>query len=127
MTQPTTKQATKQATKQPSNQPSKQPATQQPIALLSESTTITRIPNPDGEGELLEVKVTTKVRTHLGVSHDTTQTFILNGNDASDTLASVRVIHNNLQLTMMRAEQESASRAEAEAESLSTAGTSAGS
>ena len=121
MTQPT-KQSTKQSTKQPSTQPTKQP-----IALLSESTTFTRMPNPEGEGELLEVKVTTKVRTHLGVSHDTTQTFILNGDDAADTLASVRVIHNNLQLTMMRAEQEAASRAEAEAETLSTAGTSAGS
>lgn len=103
--------------------------TKQPIALLSESTTFSRVPNPEGEGELLKVEVTTKVKTHLGVLHDTTQTFILNGDDASDTLASVRVIHNNLQLIMMKAEQELASRAEAEATSasLSVVGASAGS
>lgn len=76
------------------------------LSLLSESTCFTRIPNPNGEGELLEVKVTTKVRTQVGVMHDTTQSFMLSGNDASDTLASLRVIHNNLQLTLMKAQQE---------------------
>lgn len=76
------------------------------IALLSESTSFTRIPNPDGNGELLEVKVTTKVRTQIGVMHDTTQSFVLNGDDANDVLASLRVIHNNLQLALMKAQQE---------------------
>lgn len=76
------------------------------LSLLSESTCFTRIPNPNGEGELLEVKVTTKVRTQVGVMHDTTQSFMLSGSDASDTLASLRVIHNNLQLTLMKAQQE---------------------
>jgi len=76
------------------------------VSLLNESTCFTRIPNPEGEGELLEVKVTTKVRTQLGVMHDTTQSFMLNGQDAADTLGSLRVIHNNLQLMLMRAQQE---------------------
>ena len=76
------------------------------VSLLNESTTFTRIPHPEGEGELLEVKVTTKVRTQLGVMHDTTQSFMLSGQDAVDTLGSLRVIHNNLQLMLMRAQQE---------------------
>lgn len=80
--------------------------TNKQLALLNESTTFTRIPNPDGEGELLEVKVTTKVRTKIGVMHDTTQSFVLSGDEASDVLASLRVIHNNLQLTLMKAQQE---------------------
>lgn len=76
------------------------------VSLLSESTSFTRIPNPNGEGELLEVKVTTKIRTHVGILHDTTQSFVLSGSEASDTLASLRIIHNNLQLTLMKAQQE---------------------
>lgn len=82
------------------------------LALLSESTTFTRVPNPNGEGELLEVKVTTKVRTQLGIMHDTTQSFVLNGTDAADTLASLRVIHNNLQLALMKVQQEAEKAAE---------------
>lgn len=76
------------------------------VSLLNESTTFTRIPNPEGQGELLEVKVTTKIRTQMGILHDTTQSFVLSGQDASDTLASLRVIHNNLQLLLMKAQQE---------------------
>lgn len=76
------------------------------LSLLSESTSFTRMPNPNGEGELLEVKVTTKVRTPLGVMHDTTQSFVLNGEEANDTLASLRVIHNNLQLALMKMQQQ---------------------
>lgn len=76
------------------------------IALLSESTTFSRFPNPKGEGELLEVKVTTKVRTATGVVHDNTQSFVLSGTDAADTLGSLRVIHNNLQLLLIKAQQE---------------------
>jgi len=83
------------------------------VSLLNESTSFTRIPHPDGDGELLEVKVTTKVRTQLGVMHDTTQSFVLSGQDASDTLASLRVIHNNLQLMLMRAQQEAEKAPEA--------------
>jgi hypothetical protein len=64
------------------------------------------MPNSNGEGELLEIKVTTKVRTPLGVMHDTTQSFVLNGEDANDTLASLRVIHNNLQLSLMKMQQQ---------------------
>ena len=80
---------------------------QKQVSLLSESTSFTRIPNPSGEGELLEVKVTTKIRTVVGILHDTTQSFVLSGDDAADTLASLRIIHNNLQLTLMKAQQES--------------------
>jgi hypothetical protein len=76
------------------------------VSLLNESTTFTRIPHPEGGGELLEVKVTTKIRTQLGVLHDATQSFVLSGQDASDTLASLRVIHNNLQLMLMKVQQE---------------------
>jgi len=76
------------------------------VSLLNESTSFTRIPNPNGEGEMLEVKVTTKVRTPLGVTHDTTQSFFLNGEEANDTLASLRVIHNNLQLALMKMQQQ---------------------
>jgi len=76
------------------------------VSLLNESTCFTRMPNPEGEGELLEIKVTTKVRTQLGVMHDTAQSFVLSGQDAADTLGSLRVIHNNLQLMLMRAQQE---------------------
>ena len=94
---------------------------QQQISLLNESTTFTRIPNPNSgeDGEWLEVKVTTKVKTQLGITHDTTQTFLLNGGDASDTLASLRVIHNNLQLSMMKLQQE-LERATAESAKEST-------
>ena len=85
---------------------SQTPANNKQMSLLSESTCFTRVPNPNGEGELLEVKVTTKVRTQVGILHDTTQSFMLSGEDASDTLASLRVIHNNLQLTLMKVQQE---------------------
>jgi hypothetical protein len=85
---------------------SQTPTNNKQVSLLSESTCFTRVPNPNGEGELLEVKVTTKVRTNVGILHDTTQSFMLSGEDSSDTLASLRVIHNNLQLTLMKAQQE---------------------
>lgn len=90
------------------------------VSLLNESTTFTRVPNPEGEGELLEVKVTTKVRTQLGILHDTAQSFILNGQDASDTLASLRVIHNNLQLLLMKAQQEAEQAPQASTEEKSS-------
>jgi len=88
-------------------------ASNKQVSLLNESTCFTRIPHPEGEGELLEVKFTTKVRTQLGVMHDTTQSFMLSGQDASDTLGSLRVIHNNLQLMLMRAQQEAEKTPEA--------------
>ena len=76
------------------------------VALLAESTTFTRLPGPNGEGELLEVKVTTKIRTVQGIVHDTTQSFVLSGEGANDTLASLRVIHNNIQLALMQKNEE---------------------
>jgi len=82
----------------------------QKVALLSESTTFTRLPNPEGNGELLEVKVTTKVKTNAGIMHDSTQTFTMGNQDATDTLASLRVIHNNLQLILLKAHQEEVER-----------------
>lgn len=51
--------------------------------------------------------MTTKVRTTTGVLHDNTQSFVLSGTDAADTLGSLRVIHNNLQLLLIKAQQES--------------------
>ena len=63
------------------------------------------------------MKITTKVRTITGIVHDSSQGFILNGEDASDTLGSLRVIHNNIQLILLKAQQEAeAEAAEAEAE-----------
>ena len=85
------------------------------IALLNESTTFTRLPNPNGGSDLLEVKITTKVRTITGIVHDSSQGFILNGEDASDTLGSLRVIHNNIQLILLKAQQEAEAEAEAAA------------
>lgn len=94
------------------------------LSLLSESTSFTRVPNPNGEGELLEVKVTTKVRTQVGILHETTQSFMLSGQESSDTLASLRVIHNNLQLTLMKAQQEAEAEQAAAKEKPEAAGAS---
>lgn len=91
------------------------------VSLLTESTTFTRIPNPNGEGELLEVKVTTKVRTAMGIMHDTTQSFVLTGEGASDTLASLRVIHNNIQLALVKLAEESSEEGKSEGADLETA------
>lgn len=44
--------------------------------------------------------------------HDTTQAFVLDQEDATDTLASLRVIHNNLQLILLRAQQDSETEVE---------------
>jgi len=57
--------------------------------------------------------VTTKVRTSTGIMHDSTQAFVLNDQDATDTLASLRVIHNNLQLILLKAHQEEVEKAAA--------------
>ena len=64
---------------------------------------------------MLEVKITTKVRTATGIVHDSSQGFILNGEDASDTLGSLRVIHNNIQLILLKAQQEAEAAEAAEA------------
>lgn len=61
------------------------------------------------------MKITTKVRTITGIVHDSSQGFILNGEDASDTLGSLRVIHNNIQLILLKAQQEAEAEAEAAA------------
>jgi len=61
---------------------------------------------------LLEVKVTTKIRTAAGITHDTTQAFVLGPEDATDTLASLRVIHNNLQLILIKAQQDAETEVE---------------
>jgi len=78
----------------------------------------------------LEVKITTKVRTITGIVHDSSQGFILNGEDASDTLGSLRVIHNNIQLILLKAQQEAeaeAAAAEAEAPAAMAAAAKSGS
>lgn len=84
------------------------PDQNQKSVLLSESTTFTRLPNPDGSGEMLEVKVNTRVRTPIGIMHDSTQSFVLGGTDATDTLASLRVIHNNLQMVLIKSQEANA-------------------
>lgn len=77
---------------------------------------------------MLEVKITTKVRTITGIVHDSSQGFILNGEDASDTLGSLRVIHNNIQLILLKAQQEAeAEAAEAEAPAAMAAAAKSGS
>jgi len=76
------------------------------------------------------VKITTKVRTITGIVHDSSQGFILNGEDASDTLGSLRVIHNNIQLILLKAQQEAeaeAAAAEAEAPAAMAAAAKSGS
>ena len=79
----------------------------------------------------MEVKITTKVRTITGIVHDSSQGFILNGEDASDTLGSLRVIHNNIQLILLKAQQEAeaeaAEAAEAEAPAAMAAAAKSGS
>lgn len=78
----------------------------------------------------MEVKITTKVRTITGIVHDSSQGFILNGEDASDTLGSLRVIHNNIQLILLKAQQEAeaeAAAAEAEAPAAMAAAAKSGS
>lgn len=76
------------------------------------------------------MKITTKVRTITGIVHDSSQGFILNGEDASDTLGSLRVIHNNIQLILLKAQQEAeaeAAAAEAEAPAAMAAAAKSGS
>lgn len=74
------------------------------------------------------MKITTKVRTITGIVHDSSQGFILNGEDASDTLGSLRVIHNNIQLILLKAQQEAeAEAAEAEAPAAMAAAAKSGS
>jgi hypothetical protein len=41
-----------------------------------------------------------------GVQHDIADSFILGGQDAADTLASLKMIHNNIKMLLMRAQQE---------------------
>lgn len=41
-----------------------------------------------------------------GVQHDVSDSFILSGQDASDTLASLKMIHNNIKMILMKAQQE---------------------
>jgi hypothetical protein len=62
--------------------------------------------------------VNTRVKTPLGIMHDSTQSFVLGGAEATDTLASLRVIHNNLQMILIKSQQESenASNAQQSAE-----------
>lgn len=64
--------------------------------------------------------MTTKVRTSTGIMHDSTQAFVLNNQDATDTLASLRVIHNNLQLVLLKAHQEEVEKETAQQNSGAT-------
>jgi hypothetical protein len=56
-----------------------------------------------------------------GVQHDIADSFVLGGQDASDTLASLKMIHNNIKMLLMRAQQqqeEAAANATPEAETV---------
>lgn len=53
-----------------------------------------------------------------GVQHDVSDSFVLAGQDAADTLASLKMIHNNIKMLLMKAQQEqeaAAAKASAEA------------
>ena len=91
----------------------------QKIALLEESTTFTRHTNPKGDGDILEVTVNTKLKTSAGIGHNNSQNFVIQGQDATDTLGSLKVIHNNLQLLVLKAQQEQANEEAKEAAAAS--------
>jgi hypothetical protein len=40
-----------------------------------------------------------------GVQHDVSDSFVLGGQDASDTLASLKMIHSNIKMLLMKAQQ----------------------
>lgn len=75
--------------------------------LVNESTTFIRLPNAnEGGGDLLEIRVTSRVKMPTGVVNDTSHSFVLAGQDAADTLASLKMIHSNIQMQMMKAQQQ---------------------
>ena len=81
--------------------------TQQRAELISESSTFVRLPNADKAGnDYLEVRVTSRIRMPNGVQHDVSDSFVLAGQDATDTLASLKTIHNSIKLILMKAQQE---------------------
>jgi hypothetical protein len=41
-----------------------------------------------------------------GVQHDVSDSFLLGGQDAADTLASLKMIHSNIKMLLMKAQQE---------------------
>lgn len=66
-----------------------------------------RLPNADKAGnDYLEVRVTSRIRMPNGVQHDVSDSFVLAGQDATDTLASLKTIHNSIKLILMKAQQE---------------------
>ena len=75
--------------------------------LVSESSTFVRLPNANGDGsDFLEIRVTSRVKMPNGVQHDVSDSFVLAGQDAKDTLASLKMIHNSIKLLLLRAQQE---------------------
>lgn len=41
-----------------------------------------------------------------GIQHDIADSFVLSGQDALDTLASLKMIHNNIKMMLVRTQQE---------------------
>lgn len=75
--------------------------------LVNESSTFVRLPNGDGAGnDYLEIRVTSRLRMPNGVQHDVSDSFVLGGQDAADTLASLKMIHSNIKMLLMKAQQE---------------------
>jgi hypothetical protein len=95
-----------------SNQPQQAKA-----ELVSESSTFIRLPNADGQGnDWLEVRVTSRLKMPNGVQHDIADSFILAGQDAIDTLASLKMIHSNIKMLLLKAQQEQESKVQATSE-----------
>ena len=85
--------------------------------LVNESTTFIRLPNAnEGGGDLLEVRVTSRVKMPTGVINDTSHSFVLGGQDAADTLTSLKMIHNNIQMQLMKAQQQMEQQAQQQME-----------
>lgn len=86
--------------------------------LVNESSTFVRLPNGDGAGnDYLEVRVTSRLRMPNGVQHDVSDSFVLGGQDALDTLASLKMIHSNIKMLLMKAQQDQETAAAANADS----------
>jgi hypothetical protein len=60
-----------------------------------------------------------------GVVNDTSHSFILAGQDATDTLTSLKMIHNNIQMQMMRVQQQMEQQLQQEMQAQADSNTSA--
>lgn len=97
------------------------------VSLINESHTFTRFSAPDGSGELMEVKISNRLRLSSGVMTDQSQTIILSGEDAAAVATGLRLISRELQATVAQAEARAQAQREQEArEQVASAGKEAG-